>query len=259
MRKQGHTHKPGHCITNDNQLEWRASSKLTLDDRLRMDRQGVFVCCKGYACVCMKMEEGLERCALREKKQTKKTTHANPVPCSNFQLRQQIKYNKGINSIVNQFPAPSSVSWISLSLLSFYDRGEKKKKKRVCLCVMCVFVWMHIRIADKLQDEGTSSLGPGCRGRERMRRMEGRQRRCVFTEWHSSYSPRSSLCSSDLGTHTHTHTHNIIIIIIIIIITVMTNTDPPVRQTAVRTACIQGLFFCLHSQLHCELLSYMSG
>ena len=72
MRKQGHTHKPGHCITNDNQLEWRASSKLTLDDRLRMDRQGVFVCCKGYACVCMKMEEGLERCALREKKQTKK-------------------------------------------------------------------------------------------------------------------------------------------------------------------------------------------
>ena len=120
---------------------------------------------------------------------------------------------------------------------------------------MCVFVWMHIRIADTLQDEGTSSLGPGCRGRERMRRMEGRQRRCVFTEWHSSYSPRSSLCSSDLGTHTRTHTHNIIIIIII---TVMMNTDPPVRQTAVRTACIQGLFFCLHSQLHCELLSYMS-
>lgn len=116
-------------------------------------------------------------------------------------------------------------SWISLSLLLYYicvsvwERGKKKKKKReisVCVCV-CLNAYPH---CGQASGQGTSSLGPGCWGRERMRRMVRQQRWCVFTEWHSSYSPRSSLCSSDLWTHT-----NVII---------KTNTDPtqyPAKQT----------------------------
>lgn len=56
-----------------------------------------------------------------------------------------------------------------------------------------------IWVADRLQDRGTSSSGPGHWWRERTWRTEGWRPRCVFTEWRSSYSPQSSLYSFDLG------------------------------------------------------------
>lgn len=98
---------------------------------------------------------------------------------------------KKINSIVNQFPAPTSVSWISLCTVcvSVWER------RGGCVSV-CLNAYLH---QGQAPGQGTSSLGPGCWGQER--RMEGCRRRCVFTGWHSSYSPRSSLCFSDLGPH----------------------------------------------------------
>lgn len=64
----------------------------------------------------------------------------------------------------------------------------------------CGHVWMHIRTVDRLQDGGQVDQVQDIEGENRG--VEARQQRCIFTEWHSSYSPRSSLCSSDLRTQT---------------------------------------------------------
>lgn len=64
----------------------------------------------------------------------------------------------------------------------------------VCGCVgVCQCTWA---LWDRLQSRGELARCPGLRGRGGRWRW---WRRCVFTEWHSSCSPRSFLDSFDLG------------------------------------------------------------
>lgn len=110
-----------------------------------------------------------------------------------FQLWQQIKIKvqqKESTLLLINFLLPTLVSWISLSLsfyVSVWKGGGNKEKRREY-----VFVWMHIRIVDRLQ--GKSSLGPGRWGREQMRRMEGPTAEvCIYRMTQQLLSPVFSL------------------------------------------------------------------
>lgn len=170
MRKQGHTHKFGHCITMTTGQSKEPVRKVTCK-RPPEDGSTRCVCvyCK-CVCACMCMAEGFKRISLRKKEKKK---HANPVP-SHFQLWQQIKYNKGINSIFNQFTAlqvcPGS-AWACCPSMHVYEgEGEKQRKCEFVCFVKCLYEYSQCRQAT---GQGTSSLGPGHGGRERMQKMKG--------------------------------------------------------------------------------------
>lgn len=149
MRKQGHTHKLGHCITMTTSKNEEPVRDWLLTGQLRMagQREDVY-------CVCVYCRRLKKVCIKKERK--KKHMQIQFLALI-FSYDNKSSTTKGINSIVNQFycsptlcPGSTWACCLSASvwLCVWEERGcGEEKQKSVCVC-------MRICIVDRLRDRG---------------------------------------------------------------------------------------------------------
>ena len=136
-----------------------------------------------------------------------------------FRYDNKSSYNEGIISIVYlllTLDQPDCTCCLSMLRVSVWKREEdeeekeKKKKKKKKRRRACVFVCVHVRRVDRLQDRtGTSSLGPERWGREPMSGVKRAGSGGVYLQNDTAVT-LPGLLSVPLtweNTHTHTQTH----------------------------------------------------